>query len=178
MKNLRFLIITVVSILSLLSGRAFATDYEHAIRLPEFSFEWRLDGSNIHIRLSARTTGWVSIGFSPDGRMQGANLIIGYVNDGQVEIQDHFGIRGIQHIADVRNGGRDDVTRSGGNESAGLTTIWFTIPLESGDENDFPINPSEITNVLLAFGPDRKDVTSRHRYRTTLRVNLVDGTYR
>jgi hypothetical protein len=178
MKHVRRILFGLLCITGALTGRSDAADYDHIIRLSDISFEWRLDAEFIHIRLAARASGWIAIGFNTDGWMQGADLIIGYVKNGKAEVQDHFGIRGVQHIADKRNGGRDDITQAGGKEAGGLTTIWFTIPLDSGDENDHRIDTEGMTSVLLAFGPGRDDFTSRHRYRNVLQVHLASGAYR
>jgi len=169
---LGILLLTGVSL-----NRLAAVEYDRVIRLKDMSLEWRLDGDRIHVRVTAWTAGWVAVGFNPADRMEDANIIIGYVMNGRTEIQDHFGVRPQQHLSDAANGGRNDLTASGGSEAHGRTSLWFTLPLESGDANDGRIDPQKPTKVILAYGPDRDNVSSRHVFRTTLHVNLSDGSY-
>ncbi len=44
---------------------AAPADYDNKIALEQISFEWRIDGKEIHIRLAAETAGWVGIGINP-----------------------------------------------------------------------------------------------------------------
>lgn len=44
-----------------------------------------LDPESIHFAVSARTTGWVGFGLSPNGQMPRSDVVIGWVaNDGTV----------------------------------------------------------------------------------------------
>ena len=64
--------------------------YKSAVR-GDMRFEWKIDGANLHVRLSAKTTGWVAVGFDSTSAMKDANLIIGYVKDGRAVLRDDFG---------------------------------------------------------------------------------------
>lgn len=154
-----------------------AVQYDHTIELDRMSFAWKLDGKNIHIQLKAKTKGWVAVGFNPKKAMQGANFIIGYVKRRKVKIQDEYGIRLNDHIRDVLNQGENNISNVTGKESRGVTTISFTIPLNSGDESDTKIDPKSMNKVLLAFGPAKDDFHTKHVFRTALNVNLKTGAY-
>jgi hypothetical protein len=115
------------------------------------TMEWKITGPNIEIKLRAQTTGWIGVAFDPQSLMKGANFIIGYVKDGQVSVQDHFGNQLTGHAPDTELGGKDDVTNVSGKEENGVTEIGFTIPLASGDQYDKPLGAGRHV-VLLAHG--------------------------
>lgn len=178
-KSMRYLILILSSFFLLLSsaGNIVAGDYAHKVTIADMSFEWTVDGGEIHIQLTAKTKGWLGIGFSPESRMRGANFILGYVKQGEVSIQDAYGIREIQHIKDEANDGETNISDVSGFENGNRTTISFTIPMDSGDSNDKPMVPGQKTTVLLGFGPDRDNFYSRHTFRTRIQVNLQTGEY-
>ena len=67
---------------------AFATanEYPHKLEAKNMTVFWRIDKEQIHVKLTAKTTGWVAIGFDPEKAMQGADIIIGAVKKGKVKI--------------------------------------------------------------------------------------------
>lgn len=71
----------------------WAMDYQHKIEAENISFAWTIEGDLIHVQLSAKTEGWVAVGFEPEDVMAGADIIIGMVTEGQVKIQDNYGDR-------------------------------------------------------------------------------------
>src|SRR5262245_57952860 len=46
------------------------------------TFEWRIDGDALEGRMSARTLGWVTIGFNRARTLDGTRLVMGYVDRG------------------------------------------------------------------------------------------------
>jgi hypothetical protein len=108
--------------------------------------------------------------------MKGANFILGYVKDGEVKLDDDYGTDAYAHKSDTKLGSSNDVTLVGGSETGGITTIEFTIPLDSGDKNDAKIDVQGDTTVLLAYGSGRDSFLAKHKYRSALKVNLSSGT--
>lgn len=152
-----------------------AAEYDHEIKAKKMDFAWKIDAENMHIKLSAPTTGWVGIGFNPTKMMEGANYILGYVKDGKVKLRDDYGDSQRNHKEDKRLGGTTDLTVVGGEEQGENTTLEFTIPLNSGDEYDTVIDPNGNTVVLLAYGGKRDSFRSKHKYRETININLSSG---
>jgi len=169
--------LTVACILPLTcSSSLVAADYAHELQAGKMTFAWTVNGKQLDVKLSADTTGWVAIGFHPTERMQGANLILGYVKDGKVSLTDDFGDMPTGHKPDDKLGGTEDVTVVGGSEENGRTTIEFSIPLASADVNDGNIDAQGETVVLLAYGPpDRDSFKIKHKFRTEMKVNLTTG---
>ena len=152
-------------------------NYSHKIEVEKIVFQWQIDGKSIHIQLSAPTTGWVGIGFNPSDGMKDANIVLGYVKKGKVKVSDEFGTQRKQHKKDTRLGGAKNITDINGTEKNGVTTISFTMPLDSGDAKDQPLAIDKDTYVLLAHGSGRDSFNSRHKVNAELNVNLKTGKY-
>jgi len=168
-------ILCAASLLLLLAGNLRAADYKHSLAVDKMTFAWSVEGEKLLIKLSAPTTGWVGIGFHPTDMMKDANIILGQVKDGKVELSDEFGHQPTQHVADTKRDGAENVTVIGGSESGNTTTLEFSIPLKSGDANDGALDPNGDTVVLLAYGPDRKSLKLKHQFVTAITVNLASG---
>ena len=163
-----FALFTMVSV-------AQSTEYQHSITEKKIAFSWSVVGDQLAVKLAAPTTSWVAVGFNPSNKMKDANIIIGYVKKGKVKISDEFGTASTQHKGDKKVGGVDHVTVVGGTEEGGITTIEFTIPLNSGDEKDGVIDPAADTTVILAQGEGRDSFKTKHKVHATFVVNLSTG---
>jgi DOMON domain-containing protein len=152
--------------------------YTNKIDVKDMSFLWKIDGDRIHIKLVAKTTGWVGVGFNPSKIMKDANFILGYVKNGKPAITDHFGSGERMHQSDKKMGGENNFSNIFGKEENGKTEIGFTIPLKSGDSNDQEISVDKDTIILLAYGAGRDSFRALHKFRTRLTVNLASGKYK
>ena len=158
-----------------LCSTVYAASYDHEITAHKMTFSWKVDGANLNVRLSAPTKGWVAIGFNPSKEMKDAKFVLGYVKDGKAVLSDEFGTGENKHDAVEDLGGKSDVTLVGGTEAGGITTIEFTLPLVAKDTKGGKIDPAADTVVLLAYGPDHDSFKMKHKFRTSLTVNLTTG---
>ncbi|MCI5222633.1 MAG: DOMON domain-containing protein [Candidatus Electrothrix sp. AR4] len=167
----------VVIMYLLTSGSVlFAQDYDYATKAKDISFAWKVTDSALQVKLSAKTTGWVGIAFNPSSKMKGANFVLGYVKkNGKVKISDDYGDTENSHKPDKKLGGSNNVTTVGGSEKDGVTTLEFSIPLDSGEQTDTVIIPDAATVVLLAYGGKRDSFKAKHAFRTAIKVNLLTG---
>lgn len=154
---------------------ASAIEYKHTLDAKGVQFSWAFDDENIHVMISAETESWVAVGFDPEKAMQGANIIIGYVKNGKVKIEDDYGNRKTGHKSDTKLGGTDDVINPSGREEKGMTILEFSFPLKSADQWDKPIDPFGTTRVILAHGKGRDSLSSVHPWRAVYDVNLSTG---
>lgn len=168
-------ILGIVSFSIFFSVVVWASEYDHKLDVDKMDVFWRIDGDKIHVKLAAKTSGWVAIGFDPEKAMQGANIIIGAVKKGKVRIEDHYGDRKRNHKADEKLGGKSHVLNPRGTEKDGVTTISFTLPLDSGDKWDKPIDPAKISRIMLAFGAGRDSFRAGHVWRGIYDVNYTTG---
>jgi hypothetical protein len=156
MKNWKLISIIVFILFLTLSLNAQTTnpvtdDYKE-VEIKGITFKWEIVGENINIILTAPTNGWVAVGFNPSKMMKDADILIGYVKNGEVFMEDHFGSGNTKHKADTDLGGTEDITVTGGSEMEEKTTLKFSIPLHSRDANDQRLEKGEEYKVIFAYG--------------------------
>lgn len=159
----------------LVSGGIAASEYDHKLDTDKMDVFWTIEGDKIHVKLSAKTTGWVAIGFDPEKAMQGANIVIGAVKKGKVRIEDHYGDRKRGHKSDKKMGSTNHILDPEGMEKDGVTTISFTLPLDSGDKWDKSIDPGKVSRVMIAYGSGRDSFTAGHAWRGVYEINYTTG---
>jgi hypothetical protein len=167
-----------LSMLLSLSTYSYAANYDHEIKVQKMVLGWKVEGANVAIKISAPTKGWVGIGFNPSSEMKDARYVLGYVQNGKVTLSEDFGTGTTKHETMESLGGKSDVTLIGGTEEGDITTIEFVLPLISTDTKGKKIDPEADTEVLLAYGPDTDSFKIKHKYRTSIRLNLTTGKYK
>ncbi|MBI4833324.1 MAG: hypothetical protein HY811_00690 [Planctomycetes bacterium] len=133
--------------------------------------QWKAEGDNLRIRVSAPATGWISVGFDATNRHQDANIIIGYISNGRLFIQDDYGTGSTTHSSDISLGGTDNITEKTGAEANGTTELVFTIPLNSGDSRDKPLVVGNSYNVILGYG-NTDNFTGMHAFARTINIKI------
>ena len=141
------------------------------VEVKDFVFQWKIDGENIDIILSAPTTGWIAVGFDPSRMMKDADILIGYVKNNEVFMRDDFGSGNTKHRADTELGGTDNITVTGGSEADGETSLEFSIPLHSWDSYDRVLEEGGEYKLIFAYG-NKDDFRSYHKTRTSIKVTL------
>ena len=149
-------------------------DEEYASEMTDtgtgMSVFWQHDGSTLYVGLEAPGTGWLSIGFGPERRMEGANIVIASITDGALTIEDHYGNTPTSHRADDI----DHVIRAAGSESDGRSIVEFAIPLDSGDDEDKALAPGDEVVIILAYHASSDRLTMRHTARSTSSIVLAE----
>ncbi len=130
---------------------------EAAVVVDGISLYWTLDGDVIHFKVIAETTGWIGVAFDPSYKLKGADVVVGSVSEDGVTIHDGYGTDAESLEADDALGGADDILAAQGSEEGGVTTILFTLALDSGDAFDTTFAPGESMVVGLVAGPDGDD---------------------
>ncbi|MBG90512.1 MAG: hypothetical protein CL521_01705 [Actinobacteria bacterium] len=134
-------------------------------KLPSMTLKWKIvDDTSIDIEVTGPTTGWVGVGFAPTTteKMNGANLIIGYVSNGEVTISDRFGTGPTSQTEDTHA----NISQKSGSETASTTTISFRLPLDSSDAQDFTFVQGQKIDVLMAYGTG--DAIQAHSQRARI----------
>jgi len=129
---------------------------------------WQNDDELLYVGLIAPGTGWLSIGFEPENRMQGANILIASIADGELTIEDHYGNSPTSH----RKDDVDDIIQAAGSEAAGESILEFVIPLDSGDLRDKALTAGSEVVIILAYHRSNDSLTSRHSERSTSSIVL------
>ncbi|MHA2218183.1 MAG: DOMON domain-containing protein [Candidatus Hodarchaeales archaeon] len=114
------------------------------------------------IGLEAPYFGWIGIGFGPSGvGMNGSNIILGFVDQAGLSIQDNYGIPD-NHLPDISTGGTDDIVESEGTESSTHTVIEFIYPLATADYlHDYNFTVGETYGFFLSHS-NQDDFISMH----------------
>ncbi len=155
-----------------IDGAIGETEYAHSTEIAGVEVYWTNDATYLRVGLVAPGTGYVAIGFDPVRQMEGANFILGYVEDGKGYFRDDFGTEPTAHMADVDRGGVDNIVSSAGAEWTDRTILEFIIPLDSGDGMDKPLVPGGTYTVLLAYHDLQDGFTARHSRRGSGQIQL------
>ena len=136
-------------ILTLLSWMNSPADQE--IRMEQMIMHYSIEHDSLHVHLRAPTRGWLAIGFHNKNNIIGNDLKMLRVIDGMVQGEDQFVTGFQQHPEDKSVGGDNHLFLKGGRETDIFTEIWFSIPLQSGDQYDFSHVAGKGCWVMLAY---------------------------
>jgi len=140
----------------LLAGNGFVEAEEFTITLDsedKYNVTWSFDGlaadNYITFTIRAETTGWVGLGFSPNGGMAGADIAVAWVtSDGDAFLEDmHATANGLPSTD-----GSNDLELISSSEADGITTISFKrkiVTCDDGEDNDIK---SSTTRLIFAYG--------------------------
>lgn len=137
---------------------------------------WTIEGDSIYIGLKAPTQGWLAVAWDPSGPiMEGEDIVIGYLKEGSLYLQDYFAVTSVSHASDVSLGGRDDLLEKAGAESDQGTVIEFRRKLETGDKFDRSITAGSHV-VQLAYAPNDDFLTYHGEKRTVVNIDFFAGS--
>lgn len=153
-------------------GVITAEEYPGEMQYGDYEIHWASDEQYVYIGISAKTSGWVAVGFQPGRRMKDADMVFGFVEDGETTVYDLFSTGDFgPHPLDTELGGTDDILKFGGSEEEGVTTIEFKRALDTGDEYDKPLSQG-INKIIWAYGSDDK-LALKHARRGYGELNLL-----
>lgn len=170
MKRLYKVTIVIVFLLTLPIISAM-DNVDKKVDLKNFSVSWVVLENEIEFTLRAKTTGWIAIGFEPTKMMKDADIIIAYVKDGELTIEDQYANGLTSHKPDTTLKGTDDVVGIEGIEKDGYTTVKFRIPQNSKDKFDKKLIPGKKYKIILAYGK-KDNFKSIHSYKTSTEIKL------
>jgi hypothetical protein len=143
------------------------------IEFKGFHLSWKVEGESLRVSLKSETTGWLAVGFDPSNMMQDANLVIGYVKDGNLYARDDYGSGRASHQPDITADGTSDISELSGTEKDGVTEFSFTIPMDSGDSRDRPLVEGKEYKIIMGKGPNgADDFITRHGVRVSTTIKL------
>ena len=128
------------------------------------SYHWKIiKGTSaspiIEVAMRLQGTGWIAIGFQPQGRMAGADIILGFVSNGAVTVQDMKASGEVTPQLDpVQN-----ILQSAGSESNGVTVIKFQRLLNTGDSNDAVLKVEQKNTFIWAYHPSNDALVEHPR---------------
>ncbi|CAF3687851.1 unnamed protein product [Rotaria sp. Silwood1] len=180
MVKLCFILQCIVSSVVIENSRSISsplapfTTYKHSIELQKDVADlwWTVDDNEREIifELHINTTGWIALGISPAGGMNGADIGVGWVDQiGSVYFQDRYASANGRPMFDNTT---IDWFVVQGREVSGWTAIQFKRLLDTCDNMDVPIKLKEWL-LNQTWTPERA-VQWQEFYNTASRV-LVYG---
>ncbi|WP_297091659.1 DOMON domain-containing protein [Thermococcus sp.] len=152
-------------------------EYAHQLSLAggKLVVYWRNDGEYLYMALKGQTTGWVAIGFEPTDKMKDADMVFGWVQEGNAVVIDAYstGTYG-PHPPDEKLGGSSDIIEYAGKEENGYTVIEFKRKLNTGDQYDKAFTPGQKVKFIFAMA-DADDFTTKHNIARGYGELKLDG---
>ncbi|MDG6257072.1 MAG: DOMON domain-containing protein [Methanomicrobiaceae archaeon] len=139
-------------------------EYAHSLLVsPGYMVHWNTDADLLTMGLEAQAEGWVAVGFEPTTRMNEADIVQGWVEDGEATVQDQFSLGPTgPHPPDTDLGGTDDLLERVGSEQNGTTVIEFSRRLDTGDAPyDKVFTPGQTVSIIWALSSS-DDPTPMH----------------
>ena len=128
-------------------------EYLGEMKYGNYELFWTTVEQHVYIALKVKTTGWVSLGIKPTSRMKDADMVFGFVKNGNVTVTDHFSTGNFgPHSPDTELGGTEDILEFGGSEEEGYTIIEFKRALTTGDKYDNELSKAETNSIIWAYG--------------------------
>ena len=146
-------------------------EYSGSAEFGNFSLYWRSDNEYAYFGMKAETTGFVALGIQPGNAMKDADIIFGYVEDGNAVVVDLFSTGAFgPHSEDTELGGVNNVTEFAGTENDGITVIEFKRALNTADEYDIPLKKG-INKIIWSYGSS-DSMDRKHSNRGYGEINL------
>ncbi|XP_071533457.1 DBH-like monooxygenase protein 1 [Panulirus ornatus] len=155
-------------------------DFQHRALLDQegtYFMLWTPREKDIIFEVQVATQGYVGLGFSPNGGMKGADIIIGWVDDaGQPHLQDRHGEGNWLPSLDDSQ----DVVVHGGMQNDTHTVLRFSRLWNTCDEpHDFELS-SDTIRVIWAYGyedPEDAQTITIHSRRGTKSLYLLEPRF-
>ncbi|XP_076272907.1 MOXD1 homolog 1 [Rhynchophorus ferrugineus] len=132
--------------------------WTHSLALDSDGFvvlKWQPRHQEILFRVEARTLGYVGLGFSPNGKMEGADMIIGWVDDDshKAVLLDCHGVPKSQGSAPARDV-IDNYTLMKGEQNDTHTILEFRRALDTCDPNDYVLSGDTVRMIWALHHKD------------------------
>ena len=120
----------------------------------DFLISWTPDKDSFIMEMAAKTSGYLAIGFSPNGGMKGSDIFIGWVKDtGEVMGKDTFAKGESSPLIDESQ----DYEILGGMQNATHTVIRFKRKWDTCDDNDIKLNKDTVRIIWAINDQDPSD---------------------
>ena len=126
-----------------------------------YNLSWSNDTQFVYIGIKAITPNWVALAFSGSPHGNTAGTVIGFVQNGQVTLNEYGYIDyNGAHELETAIGGTNNVTLVSGSLINGVTTIEFKRLLNTGDPHDVILTKGN-NQIAWAIG-DTSDLAQEH----------------
>ncbi|KAA0189595.1 hypothetical protein HAZT_HAZT001855 [Hyalella azteca] len=118
--------------------------------LGHYKVQWTASSTDIQFRLTVRTRGYIGFGLSSKSRMDGADIVVGWVHSGKAYLQDRHGLGNLEPAVDRFQ----DWTIVSGYENDTHTVLHVSRPLNTCDPHNDHAITNDTSRVLWAYHPD------------------------
>ncbi|CAI7844350.1 unnamed protein product [Closterium sp. NIES-53] len=144
----------------------------NSLRSPtSFILHWKANASTVSFACEVATTGWVSLGWSADGKMYPADAVVGSGSGNGASVAPHS----ISSYTSVSPSSGFAVSATAVESGAnGKTVVKFTRQLAVGS---FPINANGVTKVIWAYSADGSQSLANHMTnRGSASIDFISGS--
>jgi hypothetical protein len=146
-------------------------EYSNDREYGNYSIYWLNDNQHVYVGIKAKTLGFVAFGIQPGSRMKDADMVLGFIEDGNVSVFDLFSTGDFgPHPEDTQLGGINNILDYGGSEGDDFTIIEFKRELNTGDQFDIPLSKG-LNKIIWSFGSN-DELEARHTSRGYGEINL------
>lgn len=141
----------------------------------KYVLEWDVDWTTerVTFNVTVETTGYVGFGLSSNGKMSGADIVIGGVMpSGKWYFTDRHAIANQLPEEDPSQ----DWTLLEARESESFTFLCFSRAFDTCDPQDYPITENKIS-IIWAFGQKDDKLAYHHRNRGLYDVYILHPDY-
>ncbi|XP_018009433.1 DBH-like monooxygenase protein 1 [Hyalella azteca] len=147
------------AVLSLLLGASMGLSAGDVIRNAaqlddqgKFFMAWTAETEHVTFEIQVATLGYAGLGFSPSGGMQGADIILGWVDDsGEAHLHDMHGVGNSPPVEDPSQ----DMVLMEGRRNDTHTTLRFRRPWVTCDSSHDMALSSDTVKVIFAYDQER-----------------------
>jgi len=129
------------------------------------------DGNLLYVHIEAEAEGWIAVGFNTQGGgMDGANMILGYMDNGTPAYRDDVG-QGRRH-SEI---GSPSVEEFNFSNEDGLTVMAFSYPLVFPDGEGYALEEliaGETYTMIVAVHNSSYDISSPHSSRGSVNFTV------
>ncbi|XP_060578402.1 DBH-like monooxygenase protein 1 homolog [Ruditapes philippinarum] len=157
LKHKCLLILSLFPIISQVCTQTLDYKYYRALDYDRnYVMGWRFNDTHIDFELTVNTLGYVGFGFSDVGLMNPADILIGWISEGNMYLGDYH------TLADSRtpyNDTSQDWVIQDGKEVNGTTILRFSRQLVTCDDGDRPITKDRI-QLIWSFGGEDPELSN------------------
>ena len=125
------------------------------------------DGNQLYVHMEVEGSGWLAVGFvGRGGAMDGANMVLGYMDEETPAFRDDVG-RGLSHS----EAGVTAVEEFFLSHEDGVVILEFSYPLVFPDGEGYEIEellPGEIYTLIAALHSTSNNIDQRHSARGSI----------
>lgn len=159
-----------ICLMAVLSIQAQSSDTMKVIK-NGVTIEWQHQGDRIYFEVNAPTEGWVAIGFNKSGAMRDLYLIMGRIENGGVEVVEHYTSSPGAYKPITYFGQSSAVENVGGTEGQNTTNIKFSLPHHAFGKYQKDLGQGLNYTMTMAYSVS-DDFGHHSRMRTSARIVL------